>query len=486
MSAITPDGKNIDLRTVKASVWRKIGYALGDFAYNFSWYIISALLLVFYTDVFLIPAAVVSIFVMLIRLSDAVIDPLFGSLVDRTRSKWGRYRPWILFAPIVMVIAMSLTFWAHPDWSEPAKITYAIITFTIAALASTAVNMPYGALNAVVSLNTDDRLSFASYRMVAASLGSTIVGFLVFPLIEFFSGSEGNAAQGYGATVPLIGTVTIVLFVICFFSTKEIVQPVNAAQPKMRQLWGSVVKNTPLKIVVIGFFLTGFIGYGRIAIMAFYFQYNVGDTGMFGIFNLVSTGASVIGAILAPLLLKAVPSGNKAKVVIFASIIQAVFFALMFVAGTDLVWFFIFGGLAGIGSGIFIAMMFGMIPDTVEYGEVKSGIRSEGFNYAFTSLAMKWGGAAGPAALGFVLAGTGYIPNIGQSSAVLAAIAIMMTIVPAILSLATAIPFLFYKLDRKAFNGMVDEIQARRELATDTIDAEGHITVPSLVETERD
>jgi probable glucitol transport protein GutA len=220
--------------------------------------------------------------------------------------------------------------------------------------------------------------------------------------------------------------------------------------------------------------------------MAFYFQYNVGDTAMFGIFNLVSTGASVIGAILAPLLLKAVPSGNKAKVVIFASIVQAVFFALMFVAGTDLVWFFIFGGLAGIGSGIFIAMMFGMIPDTVEYGEVKSGIRSEGFNYAFTSLAMKWGGAAGPAALGFVLAGTGYIPNIGQSSAVLAAIAIMMTIVPAILSLATAIPFLFYKLDRKAFNGMVDEIQARRELATDTIDREGHITVPSLVETEKD
>jgi probable glucitol transport protein GutA len=252
MSAITQDGKNIDLRTVKASVWRKIGYALGDFAYNFSWYIISALLLVFYTDVFLIPAAVVSIFVMLIRLSDAVIDPIFGSLVDRTRSKWGRYRPWILFAPIVMVIALSLTFWAHPDWSEPAKITYAIITFTIAALASTAVNMPYGALNAVVSLNTDDRLSFASYRMVAASLGSTIVGFLVFPLIEFFSGSDGNAARGYGATVPLIGAVTIVLFVICFFSTKEIVQPVNAAQPKMRQLWGSVAKNTPLKIVVIG------------------------------------------------------------------------------------------------------------------------------------------------------------------------------------------------------------------------------------------
>src|SRR3954447_10554202 len=330
MSVITPDGTVEDLRNIKSPIWRKLGYASGDFGYNFLWYIVSALLLVFYTDVFLIPAAVVSVFVLLIRLSDAVIDPLVGSMADRTRTRWGRYRPWILFAPIVMVVAMTLTFWAHPDWSEPAKIIYAILTFGIAAIASTAVNMPYGALNAVVSLNTDDRLRFASYRMVAASLGSTLIGFIIFPMLAFFSGPSGDSARGYSITVPIIGVVTIVLFVVTFLSTKEIVQPVDTAQPKMRQLWKSVGGHRPLQLVVIGFFLLGFVGYGRIAIMAYYFQYNVGDVSIFGTFNLVATGATVIGAVVAPLLLRLVPSGNKARVLVFSCLVQAVFFTAMY------------------------------------------------------------------------------------------------------------------------------------------------------------
>lgn len=481
MSVITADGKVEDLRNVRASFWRKVGYATGDFSYNFSWYIVSALLLVFYTDVFLIPAAVVSVFVLLIRLSDAVIDPLVGSMADRTRTRWGRYRPWILFAPIVMALAMTLTFWAHPDWSDPAKVIYAIVTFGIAAVASTAVNMPYGALGAVVSLNTDDRLRFASYRMVAASLGSTIIGFIIFPMLAFFSGSSGNAAQGYAITVPIIGGVTVILFIISFLSTKEVVQPVNTAQPKMRQLWKSVGGNRPLQLVVIGFFLLGFVAYGRIAIMAYYFQYNVGDVAVFGTFNLVATGASVIGAIIAPQLLKLFPSGNKSRVLVLSCVIQAVFFSTMYFVSSDLTLFFVFGGLAGIGQGIFSAMIFGMVPDTVEYGEVKSGVRSEGFNYAFTSLAMKWGGAAGPAVLGLLLASTGYIPNVDQSPDVLNAIALMMTLVPGILTLLIAIPFLFYKLDRKKFNELVDELQRRKELATDVEDSDGQIHTPSLI-----
>ncbi|NQX18313.1 MFS transporter [Rathayibacter sp. VKM Ac-2857] len=469
-----------DLRTVRASFWRKAGYATGDFAYNFSWYIVSALLLVFYTDVFLIPAAVVSVFVLLIRLTDAVVDPIVGSMADRTRSRWGRYRPWILFAPIVMALAMTLTFWAHPDWSEPAKILYAVITFAIAAIASTAVNMPYGALGAVVSQNTDDRLRFASYRMVAASLGSTIIGFIIFPMLSFFSGPSGDSARGYAITVPIIGGVTVVLFLISFFSTKEVVQPVETAQPKMRQLWKSVGGNRPLQLVVIGFFLLGFIGYGRIAIMAYYFQYNIGDVSVFGTFNLVATGASVIGAIIAPLLLKLFPSGNKSRVLVLSCIIQAVFFSAMYVVASDLTLFFVFGGLAGIGQGVFSAMIFGMVPDTVEYGEVKSGVRSEGFNYAFTSLALKWGGAAGPAVLGILLASTGYRPNAEQSPEVLNAITLMLTLVPGILTLLIAVPFLFYKLDRTMFNDLVDELQRRKELATGVEDPDTRAPAPTL------
>lgn len=480
MSVHTSEGDVTDLRHVRASVWRKIGYATGDLSYNFSWYIVSALLLVFYTDVFLIPAAVVSVFVLLIRLTDAVIDPIVGSMADRTRSRWGRYRPWILFAPIVMALALTLTFWAHPDWPEPAKIVYAIVTFGIAAVASTATNMPYGALNAVVSLNTDERLSFASYRMIAASVGSTIIGFIIFPMIGFFSGPTGDQARGYALTVPVIGLITVILFVICFLSTREIVQPVDTAQPRMRQLWRSVGGNRPLQLIVIGFFLLGFVAYGRIAIMAFYFQYNVGDLGLFGTFNLVATGATVVGAIFTPLAARLFPRGNKAHLLILSCIIQGVFFSAMFFARDDLALFFVFGGIAGIGQGIFSAVIFGMVPDTVEYGEVKSGIRSEGFNYAFTSLALKWGGAAGPAALGFVLAGLGYIPNAEQSPGVLVAIAAMMTIVPGILTLLVIVPFLFYRIDRARYNELVDELQARKELAVDRTTESGTIIPPAL------
>ena len=453
-----------DPRTGKATVWRKLGFALGDFSYNFVWYVVSALLLVFYTDVFLIPAAVVSLFVLLVRLSDAVIDPLVGSIADRTRTRWGRYRPWILFGPVVMVAAMTLTFWAHPTWPLSGKVTYAVVTFVAATIASTCVNMPYGALNAVVSLDTDERLSFASYRIVASSLGSTLVGFIILPLIAAFSGPDDDQARGYLLTIPTIGVIAVVLFFVCFVSTRELVAPSGQAKPAFKQLWSSVLVNRPLQLLLVGFFLTGFIGYGRIGILVYFFQYNVGDVALFSTFNLVATGATVIGAMLSPRLLKLFPSGNKAAVVIVGCLVQAVFFAVMFFAEDDMPLFFVLGGLAGLGQGIFSAMIFGMVPDTVEYGELKSGIRSEGFNYAFTSLALKWGGAAGPAALGLVLSMTGYLPNAQQNPDVLDAILLMMTIVPAVLSLVTAIPFFFYKISRQSFNEMVDELERRGDL----------------------
>jgi len=249
----------------------------------------------------------------------------------------------------------------------------------------------------------------------------------------------------------------------------------------MRQLWKSVGGNRPLQLLVVGFFLLGFVGYGRIGIMAYFFQYNLHDVSMFGTFNLVSTGAGVVGAVITPFLVRFVPSGNKARVLILSCVVQGVFFISMFFVTNDMLWFFIFGGIAGLAAGAFGACIFGMIPDTVEYGEVKSGIRSEGFNYAFTSLALKWGGAAGPAVLGLVLAATGYIPKVEQAPGVLNAIAAMMTIVPGILTLLVAVPFLFYKLDRKNFNEMVDELQRRKELATDIQDPDGGIHPPPLV-----
>lgn len=462
-SSTTQSGEFIDPRTHRSSVWRKLGYALGDFAYNFMWWIVSALLLVFYTDVFLIPAAVVSLFMLIIRLTDAVVDPIAGSIADRTNTRWGRYRPYVLFAPMVLVGSMILMFWAHPDWSQPAKVTYAVITFSIAALASTFTNMPYGALNAVISVDTDERLSFSSFRMAAGMISSALVGFIIFPLIDFFKGSgENPMVQGYVFSVAALGAVAIVLFVICFLSTRELIKLApDRNQPKLKDLWRSVLANRPLQIVVIGFFIYGFVGYGRVAVMAFFFQYNIGDTGLFGPFNLVATGCGVVGAMLAPVLLRLVPSGNKAKVVIGSLVGQAVFFGSMFfVASAEtMVWFFVLGAFGGVSMGVFITGIFGMVPDTVEYGEHKVGFRSEGFNYAFTSLAIKWGGAAGPAALGFLLAAVGYVPNVDQAPAVLTSINMMMTLVPAALCVVAAVPFLFYKLDRRRFNEIVDELE---------------------------
>lgn len=429
------------------------------------WWIVSALLLVFYTDVFLIPAAVVSVFVLIIRLTDAVVDPIAGSIADRTNTRWGRYRPYVLFAPMVLVVAMTFTFWAHPAWSLTGKVVYAVITFSLAALASTFTNMPYGALNAVVSVDTDERMSFSSYRMAAGMISSALVGFIIFPLLDFFKGSgENPMVQSYVLSVASLGIIAIVLCVICFLSTRELIKVAHDRnRPKLKDLWKSVAANGPLQIVVIGFFIYGFVGYGRMAVMAFFFQYNIGDTGLFGPFNLAATGSGIVGAMLAPALLRLIPGGNKAKVVIGSLAAQALFFgAMFFVAAVDtMVWFFVFGALGGIAMGMFITAIFGMVPDTVEYGELKAGFRSEGFNYAFTSLAIKWGGAAGPAALGFLLAGVGYVPNVDQTPEVLTSINMMMTLVPAALCLIAAVPFLFYKLDRHRFNEIVDQLEAR-------------------------
>ncbi|MEA4945682.1 MAG: glycoside-pentoside-hexuronide (GPH):cation symporter [Propionicimonas sp.] len=445
----------------KASIWRKLGYAIGEIGYNGMWYVVSAFLLVFYTDVFLIPAATVSTFVLIIRLADAIVDPIAGSIADRTRTRFGRYRPYLIAGPLAMIITLTLTFWAHPDWAMPGKIAYAIVTFALAAIASTFTNMPYGALNAVLTLDTDERLSFASWRFVMVSVGNALIGLAVVPLLEFFSKGPGGAVQGYVMTVPTVGIVAFIIFVICFLSTREVVQPkAGVAAPKMKDLWRSVLHNRPLQIVVLGFFLFGFLAYGRIAVMAYFFQYNIGDLGQFGPFNLVINMTGLVGSLLAPVLLKWIPSGNKARVVIIACLWQVGWYvASYFVAAADTMgWFFVFSGLAGLGYGVLLTMIYGMVPDTVEYGEVKSGIRSEGFNYAFTSLAMKWGGAAGPAVLGFLLAAYGYLPNAQQNEGVLAVIALSLTILPAVLTLIVAIPFFWYRIDRNSHHEMVSQL----------------------------
>jgi sugar (glycoside-pentoside-hexuronide) transporter len=441
----------------KASVFKKIGFAFGDLGYNFNWFIVSAFLMIFYTDVFKVNPVQVGTLFLVVQIVSAVLDPIAGTIADKTRTRWGRYRPYILIAPFFLCGFMFLLFWAHPDWNQTAKLIYMYITFILASLSSTFVNMPYGGLNSVITRDTDERASYAGWRMTFAVLGSMLAGALVFPLISFFG--NGNDARGYLLAVPVISLITLPMFLICFFSTKEVILPPKKGEKiPLKILIDTIIKNPPLLIVLSSKFLTGFMSYGRMAIMLFYFTYFVGNAAMFATYNVVYMITIALGSLAAPFFLKWLP--NKAHVSLIGMLISAIFFAWNFwVSPLDnLILFYILTVLAAFGQGIFSTMSFAIIPDTVDYAQVKTGSRNDGFVYSITSLFLKGGGAVGPAVMIMILGVLGYVGGAEQSQTVLNGLNAMVFLAPAALCLITCIPLFFYKLDNKAHQKIKEKI----------------------------
>ena len=441
----------------------KIAYGFGDVGCNFSWSFVVAFLMIFYTDVFGIGMAAVATLMLVSLFWDAINDPIIGSISDRTHSRWGRYRPWLLFGAPITALVLVLCFWAHPEMRYTAKVVYMSITYGLLVLGYTFVNLPYGTLCGAMTQNIDERAQINTSRSVAAMIAIGVINIITVPLVKYCGDGTLSSARGFLCVAIIYGAIFTLCHWFCFAKTKEVVEVSTQQQAiPVREQLKAVAKNKPFLMAVIGQLLFGFILYGRNADLIYYFKYVEGNEDLFSFFSGVIVIPSIIGAALFPMVFRW--TGNKGWAASVFSLLMGISMVILyfFSPTSSSVLFYVFAALAQFFFSGFNTAIYAIIPDCVEYGEWKTGIRNDGFQYAFISLANKIGMALGTSLLALAMGWAGYEANMVQSDTVKEVIHHAFSTVPGILWIITAAVMVCYRLGKKEYNHIITELEARK------------------------
>ncbi len=446
--------------TLKLSVKEKIGYSLGDTASHFVWDMVGFWLLFFYTDVYGISAAAAGTIMLIARFWDMAIDPIIGIVSDRTNTRWGKFRPYILFGAIPYAILAILTF-TTPSFGEFGKIVYAGATYVLLMTAYAFINLPYSALGAVMTDDTYERAGLNTYRFIAGFTGQFIVTGLALTLAEFFGG--GDKAQGFQYTVFLFSGLSLIFFFITFKTTRERVQPpkeqVNSLKEDVKNLFQNKAWIILAMVGIISFIMFAM----QNAAIAYYFKYYLGRENNVQLFNVIGTVALIVALPLSKPLAKRF--GNK-NVFIGSSLISGLFFILIYIAGiNDLTTIYVFNIIAKMAYAPAVPLLWTMIADSADYGEWTTGRRATGLYFSAAVFAQKAGWGIGAAIAGWILAASGFIPNVLQNDTAITGIKLLVSVIPGILYMSCALFMIFYKIDAKTTTLMKNELDARRENA---------------------
>ncbi len=447
------------------SIIRKMSFASGEMVYQLPWMLVSAFLAIFMTDVALIPAGIVSSLFLICRVWDAINDPLIGTLADRTNTKLGRYRPWMLFGAVAMIPTVMLMFWAHPEWDLIWRIIYSCGLYFLAVVFSTSFQIPYTALNGVISPYPKERASFSSVRVLVASLAAALTTAIFVPMLTSFAGESGDMVRGYALAALVTCAISIPFVATCIMGTKEAIKAPPKKKFTFKDMFNNFIKNPPLMILSFAFLVHGFMVYGRMTVSAFYFTYMWGDLALFSLFATVNGLVTAFAAMLTPLVIKIFKTKRSAMMFTYASnlILHIILFFLTPENSSAMTSIVIRWG-TGIFTGLSMAFLYSFIGDTVEYGQWKTGIRADGLSASGTSLMTKLGGAIGPSVLLALLAANGYVANAEvQTMETITTLNATMNLLPAALSLIILVLFMFYKLDDKMHEKIVADLKERGE-----------------------
>lgn len=456
----------------KISLKEKIGYGLGDAASSMFWKIFSMYLLFFYTDVFGLAPAVVGTMFLITRIWDSCFDPIVGIIADRTKTKWGKFRPYLLWVAIPFAVIGVLTFYT-PDFDEKGKIIYAYVTYSLMMMIYSLINVPYASLLGVMSSDRKDRNTLSSYRMVFAFGGSLLALWLIEPLVNYFGGNL-NSKTGWLATITVFGVITTAFFWACFFFTKERVKPIENEQSNLKEDLKDLLKNKPWWILLGAGIGTLVFNSIRDGAAVYYFKYYVSssvnfDFSLFGtdfhmtptsIYLVLGQAANIIGVIIAtPIANKIGKKKTFFGAMTIASILSLVFY---FFGKEDVFLIMSFQALISICAGCIFPLIWSMYADSADYSEWKQGRRATGLVFSASSMSQKFGWTIGGAGTGWLLGYYGFQANVEQTAVTQNGIQLMLSILPAIAAAISVAFIVFYPLSEEKLQTIEQDLNEKR------------------------
>jgi sugar (glycoside-pentoside-hexuronide) transporter len=454
---------------MKISVTEKIGYSLGDAAANFIFQTMLVFQLAFYTDTFGITAAAAGTLFLVVRVWDAIFDPFMGVVADRTNTKWGKFRPWILWTAVPFGIMGFLTF-TTPPFDAQGKLIYAYVTYIVLMMVYSANNLPYSALSGVITGDLAERTSLSAYRFVAAMSAALVIQGLALPMVKYFGG--GDSAKGYQITMGVFSALAIVFFVITFATTRERVQPDPTQRNSVRRDLADLTSNGPwvaMFVLTIIVFITLAM---RGGVMLYYFKYYLGREDLFSIFNVFGTGSTIVGVIASTPLAKRFGkrdvfiAGLALTVVFTAAFVLLPRAAIALIFGTEM--------LRQLAYGFTIPLLWAMMADVADFSEWKNHRRATAVVFSAIVFALKAGLGFGGAIGGWLLAAYGYVPNVAQTERALQGIKLTTSIFPAITFALALVCLFFYRIDKRLEIQITDDLAERRR----TYAAAAEVPVP--------
>lgn len=481
--------------TQKIPVGEKLAYGAGDFASNLIYVAVGSYLTFFYTDVAGIPAAVVGTLFLVSRIFDGVYDLVIGVLMEKFNSRFGKARPWLLYLALPYGVSAALLFTA-PNLGDSGKIIYAYVTYNLTTvIIYTAINVPYGTLNALMTKDQTQRGLLNTFRMICAYGGTLIVAALTFPLVNAF----GGGPHAWTLTFGLYGALATCLFLITFRFCKERVKPAAeshahqleqtgtapahsepgtavdviapgaaddasasrpaAAQKNMRQAIRSLLSNK-YWLIILAFGLVFYTAYNLMSIYPYVAKYRLGDENLASAMFTFRSVIELAGVCLAIPFIRRLGKRDlclgACGVLLVGQLVIATNPGDKFVVLLGL-------GVAGLGVGAMFGVVFAMAADTIEYEEWRSGERSEGIVYAGATVGHKIGGALGGAATGWILGFTGYVDGGGvgeQPESALFGIDLVLVWLPIILTIPMIVLLVLYRLDRE-YPAIVRDLELR-------------------------
>lgn len=449
----------MDVANARLSAREKFGYGLGDVASNFFWQMFAIFIAKFYTDVFMLSAATLGTMLLLTRVGDAFVDPVVGMIADRTQTRWGKFRPYLLWMALPMAVTSVLAF-TTPALEGDAKVVYAYVTLSLMMIAYSAINIPYSALLGVLTPDSTERTSVMSWRFAMALAPVFIIVNLTLPMAEWFGGAD-DPQYGWMMTMAVYSLIAVLLFVATFLMTRERVAPQAREPSSLGRDLGDLRSNRPWIILSVVGICALVHSNMRAAAGVYYFEQLVDDgSRWFGPVMTSGAVAFIVGVMLTSPLSRWL---GKRRLYLGSMLLTALATAGLYWVPTDnlpLVW--AVQVLISLFAAPTAPLIWAMYADAADYSEWKSQRRATGLVFSAASFTQKIGWALGGAGVGWVLAYFQYEPGVVPSAETRHGIVLMMSLLPAVAALLACAAMAFYTLDEPRMRGIGDELRRRQ------------------------